>query len=356
VPFQDISNNDNGGGTSSTAWRLYCDTTASRITDWGQLTNLTGSTVVGSGTPIGVPIQIANVNPASGTESTFAHFVDSGQLTSGNDTCANTNTNHSTLVCAGAATLENNASQFGDCAAADFPVADATRAADQAAEIATTLYFFSNGVFNSNIHARSLALSDGTKVAAIKINTENGTQATTSPTGTLMNNTYPTARTLYNIYRTGKNGNVNQGNAVRASVASFLNWICDSNVAFTKAIDLNTGVSYNSEITSAVQTQFGFIRLNSSTASPNNSCQPVTVAPAVSDGVENSTTTITSTTGFAQANQTPVHVGDLVTGTGIPTGDHVASIVDANTLTLTAAATATATGVTFTFNIFDPNS
>ena len=35
-----ISNADNGGGAASTAYRLWCATDSTRITDWGALTNL----------------------------------------------------------------------------------------------------------------------------------------------------------------------------------------------------------------------------------------------------------------------------------------------------------------------------
>ena len=40
--FQNVSNNDNGGGATSTAYRLWCASgqTHGQITDWGQLTNL----------------------------------------------------------------------------------------------------------------------------------------------------------------------------------------------------------------------------------------------------------------------------------------------------------------------------
>jgi hypothetical protein len=351
VPFNDISNNDNGGGANSTAFRLYCATGGTRITDWGQLTNLTGSTAVGSGTPINIPIQIAAVNSASGTVSTFNKFVDSGTGLCGTDT----NINKSSLVCAGAQALENNAAQFGDCAALDFTASDTTRSADQAAEMSTMLYYMSLGVYGSNTHARTVVLSDGTKVAAIigvagspSGGTENTIVPSKAPGGSILVNTYPTARTLYNIYRTG---------SVRASTAGFLDWICDSNNLYTKLIDLNTGLNYNSEITNSVQTTFGFIRLNSLTVSPNNSCQVITVAPSVSDGVTtNGSTTITSAAGFAQSGQTPVHVGDTVNGAGIPTGDHVASIANANTVVLVTAATASATAVTFTFTINSPSS
>jgi hypothetical protein len=274
TPFNDVSNADNGGGIDSTAWRLWCSTDTTpgnaddRITDWGQLTNLSGGKTVGNGTPIGVPINIVGVNPSSGTEATFAHYVDSGQ-TGGSppaDLCGTTNTNSSLLVGNQHIALENNAAQIGDFAAADFPSSDATQAADEAAEIATSIYFMSNGVYNSNIHSRVVTLTNGTQYAASKM-TQNEVAPTTSSSGTLMNNTFPTARTLYNIYRTS---------TVRASTADFLNWICDSNSAFQKGKDLYTGQNYNTEITSAIQTTYGFIRLNSNTPAPNNSCQPIT--------------------------------------------------------------------------------
>lgn len=272
--FTDISNNDNGGGIDSTAWRLWCSTDTnpadanSKITDWGQLTNLAGGHTVGNGTAIGVPINIIGVNPSSGTESTYAHFADSGQ-TAGSppaDVCGNTNVNSSTLQGNPHIALENNAAQIGDFAAADFPASDATQAADQAAEVATSLYFMSNGVYDSNIHARIVTDTNGTKYSVSKM-TQNGVAPTKTATGTLMNNTFPTARTLYNIYRTS---------TVRASTADFLDWICDSNSASVKGTDLSTGQNYNNEVTSAIQTKYGFIRLTSSTPAPNNSCQPIT--------------------------------------------------------------------------------
>jgi hypothetical protein len=82
-----------------------------------------------------------------------------------------------------------------------------------------------------------------------------------------MENTYPTARTLYNIYRTS---------TVRGSTADYLDWICDANTNFTKGTDLYTGKNYDTEITTAINTTYGFIRLSDTTAAPNNSCQMIT--------------------------------------------------------------------------------
>jgi hypothetical protein len=117
-------------------------------------------------------------------------------------------------------------------------------------------------VYNTNQFAHSVTLGSNSYIAQ-KLS-ENGSNPTTP---NLLNNTYPTARTLYNIYRTS---------TVRASTAGFLNWMCDSNTAFTKATDLNTGKNYDAEITGLINTSFGFIRLTTTTAAPNNSCQLIT--------------------------------------------------------------------------------
>jgi len=339
TPFFDLPNT---GGTSSVAYRLYCATDSTRITDWGQLTNLSGGKTVGNGTAVNVPITIIGVNPASGTESTFQKFVDSGTgLCPGN-----TNTNQSALM-GGSQALENDAAQIPDFATAPGIFGSdsgTTLTADQDAFVQTSLYYMSNGVYQSNTYARAAAIN-GLNATGFKM-TENSTPASQS---NIMSNAYPTARVLYNVYNT---------NTLRASVADFLNWICGTNTdgVFTKAKDLSTGKNYDTEITSVIQNTFGFFRLTDTTVAPNNTCQLINVAPAVTDGVENGTTTISSATGFAQAGKTPVRVGDLVTGAGIPANTYVSSITDANDIVLNQAATQSANGVTITFNIHSPTT
>lgn len=61
------------------------------------------------------------------------------------------------------------------------------------------------------------------------------------------------------------------------------------------------------------------------------------------DGVLNSTTTLTSAT----ANFISSDVGKTITGTGIPAATTIASVTNSTTVVLSAAATATASGVTF---------
>jgi hypothetical protein len=266
VPFESVSN---VGGTSSTAYELWCATDSTRITDWGQLTNLTGVQTPGQGTAIGVPITIVGVNTGSGTEATFTTFVNSSSA-SGACSGSSGNMDANGFTHAGyspeTGVLENNAAQLGDFATADFTGADATQAADQAALTATSLYMTSNGVYNSNIHSRIVTLSNGSQYAANKM-LENDVVPTTTLGGTLLTNTFPTARTLYNIYRS---------DTVRGSTAGFLNWFCDANNVFTKGKDLYTGKNYDTEITTAINTTYGFIRLTDLTVAPNNSCQEIT--------------------------------------------------------------------------------
>jgi hypothetical protein len=112
---------------------------------------------------------------------------------------------------------------------------------------------------------------DGTSYTGIKINM-NGVTPTTPH---LLQNQYPTAITLFNVYNTS---------TVRASVGGFLNWICDSNTNFNKGLDNTTGQNFDSELTTTISSVFGFPRLTDTSPepaiatpadgvpAPNNSC------------------------------------------------------------------------------------
>ncbi len=55
----------------------------------------------------------------------------------------------------------------------------------------------------------------------------------------MLNNIYPTARTLFNIYNPA---------TVRASTAGFINWVCDSQSAITKQKDNYSGLNFDTEL------------------------------------------------------------------------------------------------------------
>ena len=398
---------DNTGGASSLAYRLWCATDTTRITDWGQLTNLgpnlliigattsssspditiagtfpstvasgdavtgpgiaSGTTIVsdsgssavlsanptatgtenlrittasalaeGSGAPIGIPIRLMGVNTSSGTEATFTSFAASGQTTGGCSSNMNTNAavdpNPVTATGANATAhvaLENNSDQFNEFAVGDFP----GDFASQAIEVATTLYIESNGVFGANPYAASTTIN-GVSYSGAKLK-EN---TIASGAATELNNTFPTARTLFNIYRT---------DTVRASTAGFLNWICDGNTNFSKGLDNTTGQNFDLELTNTISTVFGFPRLTDTNA------QPTITTPADGIAAPNSscaaslpitTTTSGSTITLTGGGTFPpdiLNAGGLVgggsvgvTGTGIPSGTTVVSGAGTSTLTL----------------------
>jgi hypothetical protein len=128
-----------------------------------------------------------------------------------------------------------------------------------------------------------------TQLSATKV-TENSTSTTT---GNILQNTYPTARTLFNIYNSQN---------VRASTAGFLNWICDSQSAITKGKDNSTGLNFDAEVNSDI-TSFGFTRLDDlssapSTATPADgiSAPNTTCASGAPGGVGNGQPPVTSVT------------------------------------------------------------
>ena len=215
VPFKDISN---VGGTSSIAYKIWCDTSTSGITDWGQLTDPTQP--VGSGASIGVPIGIWGVNTGSGTYSVWSSFLGCDP-----NTKMPADGNH--LL------QENNAPQIRSVENRLFP-SDPIQVEN---DVERSLYWGSFGVMNSNSYSKgggSFTKINGTTVSPA---TETASLAT--------------FRNIFNAYKTTN---------VKASVAGFLNWICSTNDA-DHGVDLTTGKNYNTELTSTIGTKFGFPRL-----------------------------------------------------------------------------------------------
>lgn len=250
-PFTNLVNNDNGGGVNSTAYRIYCATDATRITDWGQLTD--PNQPVGQGAPIGAPISIFAVTPTAGTFKTLQTFAQSGVATA-----CNANVNATTDTSANPL-LASDAAQISDVVAATHP----GDAAGQAVELSEGLYFESNGTYNTNPYRSSVQITSAgatTTFSAVKTQMNGiSASAATELTGAL-----PTTVIISNFYRTDK---------IRASTASFLNWICDNNSA-DKGKDLLSGQNYNDELTTTISTTFGFPRIScpliTSVADPNS--------------------------------------------------------------------------------------
>ena len=368
TPFNNLTGGA-GSGASSEAYRLWCATDSTRITDWGQLTNLSGAEVPGQGTPIGVPIRIIGVNQGSGTVATFNSFADAGQ-SNGTDggNCAAKPYNSNAASGANPFTsdgftgnleiaLENNASQIGTFAAANWP----NDPADQATDIATSLYFQSYGYYNAIPNSGTVQITPGTATPpsgvplayVVSLSDENGVAPSIANERT---NLYPTARTLFNIWN---------GNNVTATTGGFLNWICDTNPVFTggiqtsggditKGTDQIFGPNYDQDITTTIQS-FGFTRLNDTT--PELNVSKLTPGPSnagdnlvTPNGTCEANMPITATSGSSNTVTINPPAGASGTAQDVPSSiaDGWAVAWPANTGAGTAAGTGTVTGTTTT--------
>lgn len=176
---------------------------AAVVTGTASALSFTLSKQPGDGTPIGIPVNIMGVNPTSGTEFTITNdFYLSGESSLGGTCTASSgesNLNASTLKGNPHIALENNAANIGDFILSDFP----NDAPDQAAELASSLYFMSEGVLLANSFARTVTVysngnTTGTaSVFSVNKMKENGVAASSLTEG---NGTLITSRVLYNMY------------------------------------------------------------------------------------------------------------------------------------------------------------
>jgi hypothetical protein len=356
-----------GTGASSIAYRLWCATDATRITDWGQLTNLSaannGGTAqpVGSGKPIGVPIRIIGVNKGSGTVATFNAFANSGVTGGG---CAASPFNpdaasgQNPLASDGYTgnleiALENNASQIGDFAAANWP----NDPADQAVDIATSLYFEGLGYYTAIPNSGTVDVEPGTATVptgvptayVVSLTSENGV---TPSIANERSNNYPTARTLFNIWNTAN---------IRASAAGVINWICDTNPttgggggSVQKGKDQLYGANFDTEITNTIE-QFGFSRLSDTSPELNVTKQTPAdglVTPNATCSANLSVTSTGGTTVTDNAGSVPaaVSVGWAVSWPANGTtagGTATVSSVSGSSITLSSAVPSTTSTVYF---------
>ena len=373
TPFTDISN---AGGLTSVAYRLFCQTgpagTAgsatpdeSQITDWGQLTNLPGGpsvTPVGDGTPIGVPIRIVGINSGSGTVATIYAFDQSGvgqntnhgahctqgsgsgspsgsdvnaNAASGKDPLANVGPAGSNFVQNPEISVENAPSQIGDFAAADWASSCSggscnTDAADQAVDIATSLYSMSRGAFLSSTNDQTTSIESagtgatngvGTNPSTFTANVMTLNEVSLKNTLPITGGTYPTARTLFNIFRTDQ---------VNASTGGFLNWMCDSNSAIQKGADRIIGGNLDTDLTNTIANTYKFVRLTD--LSPENDVSKQTTADNVPGGDPNGTCTANLGISSVSSDGTTITLNAPVPSTvqqgwtvNIPTGSTWAS-------------------------------
>jgi hypothetical protein len=329
TPLTQISNADNGGGASSTAYRVWCQTNSNRITDWGALTNLgpnlevqgvslssgsttatitgtfpstvaSGDAITGSGIPSSTTVSSVSggtltlSNPASATTTSTVRITTSSALAAGQgvpigvplrvmgvNTASGTEATFASYAESGvasggcssnmdtnAATDPNPATDTGTNATAHIALENNSDQLDQ----------FANGDFPSpdfvdqaievatTLYIESNGVYNTNPYAAAS--TIDGVSYTGVKVGE-NGKTTTTANLLSNNYPTARTlFNIYNSNTVRASTGGFLNWICDGNSNFSKGLDNSTGVNFDQELTNAIGTTFGFPRLTDESAAP----------------------------------------------------------------------------------------
>jgi hypothetical protein len=135
---------------------------------------------------------------------------------------------------------ENGTAQLGLVAARLFP-SDSVAAANL---VARSVSYVSYGAAQSKPYTYTAPAADGTPISG-KLTRINGVSA--SPVQAL-NGTIATWRSIENVYRSS---------ALKASVAAFLNWICDTDPARARhGLDRTTGKNYSDELSNTISTQF----------------------------------------------------------------------------------------------------
>lgn len=345
--------------------------------------HITTSSVLlpGQGMPIGVPIRIIAVNLGSGTASTFNNFAKSGAASGTN--CANGPTNgvggnFNENAAQGAnpqtsqsqtgpeVALENDANQIGDFALSNW---GSTDTADQAIDIATSLYYMGNGAFLQNPNA-SISSLTGTVPSGAPTSFQE-TQLDANLVGGVgiageRNNSWPMARTLFNVVDTTA--------GVRASVGGFLNWMCDGGSSATingsavspltpKGTDHIDGGNFDTDLTTLINSTYHYSRLTDTTpelaagsqvaadtvTNLNGTCEATQPIASITAG--NTTVNVTGASSTIKVGW-PVYVPSGYTLT-IPSGTTVAA-VGANSITLSVAPTSTGSGTSTPSTLYFP--
>jgi hypothetical protein len=324
-----LSNADNGGGANSTAYRVWCQTNSSRITDWGSLTNLgpnldvtglsltsgstsatitgtfpstvaSGDAISGSDIPSGTTVSSVSggsltlSNAATATSTVNARITTSSALAVGQgmpmgvplrvlgiNTASGTEATFASYAESGVASGGCSSNMDTNAASDPNPVTDTgTNATPHIAleNNSDQLDQFAAGDFPSpdfvdqaievatTLYIESNGVYNTNPYAAAS--TINGVSYTGIKVGE-NGKTTTTANLLSNQYPTARTlFNIYNSNTIRASVGGFLNWICDGNSNFSKSLDNSTGKNFDAELTTTIGTVFGFPRLTDQSSAP----------------------------------------------------------------------------------------
>jgi hypothetical protein len=323
-----LSNVDNGGGAGSTAFRLWCATDSTRITDWGALTNLgpnlevqnvtlsnsastatvtgsfpstvaAGDAITGPDIPSGTTITsvsggTANLSQAPSNATDTVRITTTGKLAVGSgapigvpirlmgvNTSSGTESTFTSYANSGASTGGCSANMNTNAATDPNPVTDTGSNATAHVALENNsdqIDQFAAGDFPSPDYVdQAIEVATTLYIESDGVYNTNPYAAASTVDGTSyagikfnMNGVSDTTpHLLLNQYPTARTlFNIYNTNTVRASTGGFLNWICDSNTNFNKGLDNSTGQNFDAELTTAIGTTFGFPRLTDTSPEP----------------------------------------------------------------------------------------
>ena len=215
------------------------------------------------------PIVVFSAQEGSGTQGTFKTFLGFDPSASTNPVNCYTPTGLPKTCVGPAVIFENEDAQIKPGAfvstQAGFvnanPVWGATKKATTADIKSDAIFFFSAGKYSvqckvSSTDCGGSPLGAGTTNALGKVNGIAATEAT------ILENTFPVDRYLYNVYSNGSNTNIPAADAATINYVSEIGFICNPNKGnATAAVDMLTGGKYINEIQSVI-TSNGFFPLS----------------------------------------------------------------------------------------------
>jgi ABC-type phosphate transport system substrate-binding protein len=223
------------------------------------------------------PIVVVSAQEGSGTQSTFKTFLGFDPSSASNPVNCYTPSGGSNTCVGPEVIFENEDAQIQPNGftssqqgfVTNNPVWGASNTATSDQIKSDAIFFFSFGKFDQQCKAGDCGgspLPAGTTNAVGQVNGIAASQTT------ILENTFPVDRFLYNVYSNGSNSNIPKGNNATMNYVSELGFICNVNHTQTfQTVDFLTGNTYLNEIQAVIENN-GFYPLSggASTGTINN--------------------------------------------------------------------------------------
>jgi len=213
------------------------------------------------------PIVVFSAQEGSGTQATFKTFLGGDPSASTNQVNCYTPTGGS-RTCAGPAVIfENEDAQIQPAAftasqqgfVTKNPTWGTSGTATAAQIKSDAIFFFSYGKYQLSCKVATDCGGSPLNGATNAVASVNGIAPTQT---TILENTFPVDRFVYNVYSNGSNANLVKATPATVNYVSEVGFICNPNKATGfQVVDMNTGATYISEIQAAIENS-GFFPLS----------------------------------------------------------------------------------------------